>query len=605
VLLALSLAGAEPAAAIDLEIGEFTGSLDTTVSVGASMRVEDRECDLIYQGHGGCSADPFWINADDGDLNYDQWNFYSAAVKATTELEISRDNLGAFVRATAFYDAVANDRDPQRTDLDRDARYRTSPINSGVVGLGFLLLDAYLFGDFELGERLLQGDFELGERLLQARAGNQVVSWGESLFTPGGIAQTNAFDITRLRVPGSELKEAFVPAPMAWVSLDLSASLGLEAYYQVYWNRTQIDPTGSYFSTNDLVGRGAQGLFLPVLNPRPDPSLPADPSPCRRDQCREETAEELFAKFLAVPKRGDEEPNDHGQGGVALRYYAAPIRSEFGLYYLRYHSKTPAVGFESQFPFPLTGTLRGYYREYAEDIDLYGVSVSTEILNVAVGAELSYRPDDPVPIAANGRAFLNALAAAGNPVRTSGFVTERRVQGLLNGIWTLGPGTRLLGPVVGLLGADDITVIGEVGFVDYDLSHEDDFRQENEQVPPFFRDQGQVTDYAAPGTSPGVARSRVDEFSWGYQLLVQPTYTNPFGVPITVTPRLGFQHDVNGNTPGMLPFIEDRKAITLGVDVDYLNTWGLDLSYAAFFGAGRSNLSRDRDFVSLSLSYSF
>jgi hypothetical protein len=55
----------------------------------------------------------------------------------------------------------------------------------------------------------------------------------------------------------------------------------------------------------------------------------------------------------------------------------------------------------------------------------------------------------------------------------------------------------------------------------------------------------------------------------------------------------------------MLPFIEDRKAITLGVDVDYLNTWGLDLSYAAFFGAGRSNLSRDRDFVSLSLSYSF
>jgi hypothetical protein len=269
VLLALSLAGVDPAVAIDLEIGEFTGSLDTTVSVGASMRVEDRECDLVYQGHGGCSADPFWINADDGNLNYDQWNFYSAAVKATTELEISRDNLGAFVRATAFYDAVANDRDPQRTDLDRDARYRTSPINSGVVGLGFLLLDAYLFGDFELGERLLQ-----------ARAGNQVVSWGESLFTPGGIAQTNAFDVTRLRVPGSELKEAFVPAPMAWVSLDLSASLGLEAYYQVYWNRTQIDPTGSYFQ------RASSSPGAIRCRTRASPPIPAargsPPSSCSR-----------------------------------------------------------------------------------------------------------------------------------------------------------------------------------------------------------------------------------------------------------------------------------------------------------------------------------
>jgi hypothetical protein len=588
VLLALGLLGPQPAAAVDLEIGEFTGSLDTTLSMGAAMRVEDRDCDLVYQGHGGCSADPFFINADDGDLNYDQGNFYSAAVKVTTELELSRDNLGAFVRATTFYDAVANDRDPQRTDLARDARYRSSPINSGVVGMGYLLLDAYLFGDFELGDRLLQ-----------ARAGNQVVSWGESLFTPGGIAQTNAFDVTRLRVPGSELKEAFVPAPMLWASLDLSASLGIEAYYQFYWNRTQIDPTGSYFATSDLVGRGAQGLFFPDRTGGfPDPTLPADPGATGL------SPEQLFAMNRGVPRRGDDDPRDHGQGGVALRYYAAPIRSEFGLYYLRYHSKTPAVGFDSEFPYPLTATLRGYFREYAEDIDVYGVSVSTEILNVAVGAELSYRPDDPVPIAANGRAFLNAVAAPGL-ARTSGFVTERRIQGLLNGIWTVGPGTRLLGPLVGLLGADDITVIGEVGFVDYSLDHRDDFRRENEQIPPFFREQGLVTDYAAPGTSPGVARSSVDEFSWGYQLLVQPTYTNPFGVPITVTPRLGFQHDVNGNTPGMLPFIEDRKAINLGVDVDYLNTWGLGLSYAAFFGAGRSNLSRDRDFVSLSLSYSF
>ena len=111
--------------------------------------------------------------------------------------------------------------------------------------------------------------------------------------------------------------------------------------------------------------------------------------------------------------------------------------------------------------------------------------------------------------------------------------------------------------------------------------------------------------YAAPGTSVRFARTRVDEFSWGYQLLVQPTFTNPFGYPITVQPRLGFQHDVNGNTPGQLPFVEDRKALTLGVAVDYLNTWELDVAYTNFFGAGHANMLGDRDFVAASISYSF
>ncbi|MDJ0852765.1 MAG: DUF1302 domain-containing protein [Myxococcota bacterium] len=576
-LAVLVVAGAWPAAARQFEIGELAVSLDTTLSVGASMRLASRDCKLIWVGHGGCSRDPVTINSDDGNLNYSQGDFFSTAAKATFDLELSLERFGGFFRATAFYDAVANEKDPQRTDLDRDARYRSSVINSGVVGTGFLLLDAYLYGNFDVFDRFLE-----------VRAGNQVVSWGENLFIPGGINQINAADVTRLRTPGSRIREALLPAPMIWASFEPLENVGIEAYYQLYWNRTQLDPTGTYFSFNDLVGRAAEGLFLPAAT---DLFGPADPGGTGL------TANELFALGRGIPRKRDDKPPNSRQAGVALRYYSPAIRTEFGLYYLHYHGKTPGLAFVTG-PSLATLFLTGYVREYPEDINLYGFSVSTEILNVAFGAEVSYRPDDPVPIQSNGIAFLKATADPFTPQKANGFETEKRLQAQINAIWSVGPGTRLLGPLVTLIRADDIAVIGEAALVKYDLDHQDDFRRVNEQLPPLLVDTIGARYAAAPGR-------KVDDFSWGYQVQVQPTYTNPFGIPITVTPRVNYQHDVHGDTPGQLPFIEDRMAVTVGVNVDYLNTWVWDLAYTDFFGAGAANQLRDRDFLSMSLSYSF
>ena len=46
-------------------------------------------------------------------------------------------------------------------------------------------------------------------------------------------------------------------------------------------------------------------------------------------------------------------------------------------------------------------------------------------------------------------------------------------------------------------------------------------------------------------------------------------------------------------------------AVTVGLEVDYLRVWGGKITYANFFGAKDKNLGKDRDFVSVSLSYSF
>ena len=69
---------------------------------------------------------------------------------------------------------------------------------------------------------------------------------------------------------------------------------------------------------------------------------------------------------------------------------------------------------------------------------------------------------------------------------------------------------------------------------------------------------------------------------------------------------MAFQHDVDGITPGPGGnFLEDRKAITLGLGANYKNQWAADLSYTDFYGAGRHNLLNDRDFLSFNLKYSF
>ena len=95
-------------------------------------------------------------------------------------------------------------------------------------------------------------------------------------------------------------------------------------------------------------------------------------------------------------------------------------------------------------------------------------------------------------------------------------------------------------------------------------------------------------------------------FSWGYRLAARADYNNAFGTSFTMSPRIAFNHDVNGTSPGPGGnFIEGRKSVTVGVEANYLNQWSLDLSYTNYFGAGQFNLISDRDFVAFVAKYSF
>jgi len=232
---------------VTFEFGEVYGSWDTTATYGQTYRVQSREAELVGIGNGGTA---FSTNGDDGNLNYDT-GLVSNTTKFTSELEVNYMNFGAFVRVIGFRDTEANNitGDTERT-----------PLTDGVFklkGENVSLLDAYAWANLDIGTM----PFTL-------RVGEQVLSWGESTFIQNSINVINPVDVSKLRVPGAELKDALTPVGIVSASLGVTDNVSLEAYWQYDWERIDIDPVGTYFSTSDLAGAGA--TFATITSAVPD-----------------------------------------------------------------------------------------------------------------------------------------------------------------------------------------------------------------------------------------------------------------------------------------------------------------------------------------------
>jgi len=584
-------------------------SLDTTISYGSGMRVSGRDDDLVAKSRFNpaiFAAPPeaqiaatgrFSANSDDGNTNFDKNDFIFNAARVTSELAVDYKNYGFFVRGNYFYDFTLNDLDV----LSDDAKDR--------VGSRARLLDAFAFADFEVGDRLLS-----------IRAGRQVVSWGESTFIPSGINVINPVDITALRTAGAELKEAFLPQNMLWGSIDLTPNLSVEGLVLFEWDQVEPEPSGTFFSTNDFATTGGRYAMLNFgLVPQPviNPDL-FDPV-CGGGNFGASDRADLSPQLVGVgcsaafPRGEDIRPSDTGQFGLAFRYFADELNdTEFGLFYLRYHSRLPLLSGQAVLNSDVsTGAVRV---QYPEDINLLGLSFNTTIPGGwSWAGELSYRDNVPIQIddvellfaglsPLNGALpaeylrFRSQLGEFGPGEFIPGF--ERREASQLQTTFT-----KLVGPN-NWIGANQVAMVGEFGATHYwDLPSQSELRFEG----PGTDTGGGPDQFSGAGRNPITNNDGYPTpFSWGYRIVIAPTYNAVFGTAWNMTPRIAFNHDVQGVTPGPGgPFIEGRKQATLGVNFDYLSTWRFGFAYTNFFGAGANNLLGDRDFVSASISYSF
>ena len=355
------LLAAPPAHAAEFSSGELRGSFDVTLSHGATWRTGKRKDSLTG------------LNSDDGGRNYDR-GLVSNTSKVTGELELEHGRFGAFARVNGFVDFENENGRRAYRPLSDDAKE--------LVGKDLEVLDLYV-----------TGAFDAGDTAIDARLGNHVLNWGESTFIQNGINVINPFDVGKLRTPGAELRDALEPVPLVSAAVAPTPALSLEGFYQLAWKKTEIDPSGTYFSTNDYAGAGGNAAYISdprfadfitdMGGPTPGSSLDALSPAVSADlaalaatptgmalkmDCRLASAAPTFSgsdclrfhrNFMSVTRSPDRDPDDSGQWGIAARYLAENLNNtEFGLYFVNHHSRLPLVS-------AMYGSPAGYQRGLA------------------------------------------------------------------------------------------------------------------------------------------------------------------------------------------------------------------------------------------------
>ena len=138
---------------------------------------------------------------------------------------------------------------------------------------------------------------------------------------------------------------------MVSASVAPNQNLSFEGFYQLDWEQTRIDPVGTLFSSTDYVGAGARKAVLSAIAAPLGtgdrgggfgPLTPAINADLAAAQLPAQAAYD--PDFLSVLRGTDGTPGNSGQWGIALRYFAEELgQTEFGFYYINYHSRLPLV----------------------------------------------------------------------------------------------------------------------------------------------------------------------------------------------------------------------------------------------------------------------
>jgi hypothetical protein len=608
VSLASTLAG--PAFGVSFNIGEVEGSFDSSLSVGASWSTAKPDRNLIGVNNGGKGLSQ---TSDDGHLNFKRGETFSKIFKGIHDLELKYGDTGVFVRGKYWYDFELKDEGREFKDISDHNR------KEGAKSSGGQILDAFIYHNYSIADA--PGS---------VRFGKQVVSWGESTFIGGGINSVNPIDVSAFRRPGAEIKEGLIPVNMFYVSQSLTDNLSAEAFYQLEWDQTITDNCGTFFSQPDVIADGcsdnlrllskrsviAAGGGLPLMNA---------------------FGVNINEEGVLVKRGPDRDARDSGQFGVAMHYNFEPLDTEFGAYFMNYHSRAPIFsargasaatyaaanaltftpGASQLRPLIVAGN-SSYFVEYPEDIRLYGLSFSTTLATgTAWSGELSYRPNAPVQLNTTdilyaGVTPLLGLGAA-SPLKGS---ADQDLNGYRRKEVTQFQ-TTFTHFFDQVMGASRLTLVGEVG-----VTHVGGLESSNKarygRDPVYGPGRGALCATLNGGTiagaGPGTDASNLtancnnDGFttatSWGYRGRAIWEYPDVFA-GVNLKPNVAWSHDVNGYSPGPGGnFEEGRKAVSLGLDAEYQNTYTASLAYTNFFG-GDYNTSVDRDFVALSFGANF
>ncbi|MGH8348868.1 MAG: DUF1302 domain-containing protein [Pseudomonas sp.] len=396
---------------IDLGNPDWTARLDNTVKYNYGVRTESADKRML--------GTP---NNNDGD-----YNFRKAGTNITnridllTEMDVVYKNaMGFRVSAATWYDKAYDNtgsnsnpfvngngstsgliaNDPRLAPVTHDnvgngsshlsnyaQRYYSGP--SGEI------LDAFVFYSTEVGE----------ESMLSVKAGQHNVFWGETILNPVHSVSygQSGLDLAKLAAsPGTEAKELFVPRNQLSMSFTVNPELTVGAQYFLDWDAARLPEAGTYYGGSDLIGYGAQSFLLGNTNAK----VPGSPLGCGLAPCN----------ALTNVRRGhDLTPGSSGDWGVMAKWSPAWLDGTLGVYYRETSEILPQAWLDArgitsanpngtrpagQVP-AVVNTLNSldtatYQLAYADNIKIFGLSLSKDVGGISVGSDLNIRHNMPL-----------------------------------------------------------------------------------------------------------------------------------------------------------------------------------------------------------------
>lgn len=595
---ALAIAFA-PVQAKEVQLGVFSAEFQGSLKAGAQWLAENPNPNFIHQGNadtiGFGGAGEFNPNLgrdlDDGRLNFrDRGDLVSTPMVLAGSVKLTHDNFGLNISGQTWYDYTLENH---KVDF-----------GSAAVGYG----NGRTLGDTrsaQLRDYQLQayayGDFKPGERALHLGVGSKTLEWGDGLFFQNGINAIAPLDVAALRMPGTDLR---LSVPMVYSKFDLTDTLSLEGFYQLQWRKTILDGCGTAFSSFDYIADNCVGAF---------PQGPNDAV--------------ANAAQLHIDRGPDSTPRDDGQLGLAVKYQAESLNTEFGAYAMKLHSREPnasirvsthttqGTGWRNPLEDPENLEKNGYYfADYAEDIRIYGLSFHSNLFQATqLFGEINYRPNQPVQLATGDLipAFSSSPEYLASVIGESLTLGEDAINAKPGSVYrgydrreisqlSLGA----IQPIPAVLGSRALVLIAEIaGKYVHDL-------------PPLSeRRYNKIDAYGSNlahnsvgGCLAGVpveeykqyacsADGYTSEFSWGYRLRAELLYPN-LTEQLAVKPYLMFGQDVNGWSYDK-NFVEGRLSGSLGINAEFDQRYTADLVWS---GSGNTPFAQtDRDYLALTV----
>ena len=536
-----AFAGSAGALEFDTGNPDLTIRWDNTVRFNYAARVESRD-DKI-----GNSA-----VSDEGTWSFDRGDAVATRFDVLTELDIIyMKRFGARVSAAGWYDAAYGDDsrsnpNPPLVNIPSYINHRYSDyINRFYQGPSGEILDAFVFAGFDLGPAPTS-----------VKVGRHSIYWGESLFLGGNLHSVayaqNPLDLQKgFATVGVEAKELFRPLNQLSAQSQVTDDLSIAAQFMFEWESFRYPEGGTYLGPVDFAFNGPDRQFLPVPG-------------------------------LGFARRGDPvEPGQSGEWGLAARWSPDWLDGTLGFYYRNFADKLPQTFLTQVAP-----NNSRYNLIYADDIDLFGISLAKNIGGVSVGAEVSYRHNTPLNSAVLG--ISPGLPAEGETNGPRG----NTYHALINGLGVI-PRTAVFDAAV--WGAE--LVWSRWSSVS----------------------SGENLFYAE-GFAPCVGRDKWDGCTTrnyvGMALAFTPTWYQVFpGVDLQAP--VTYARGLSGNAPTIFGGNQSNGNYSVGLSADVYQKYRFDLKYIDYMGRYRDNgtavttqngfttLLKDRGFISLTAKVTF